>query len=91
MEDPPAFTPGKVRALGEETKAASREILVRLVKAKFDSSLIGIKSWTSDLIHVSPCSLLHDDFKTPFAWLCKSKGAPLLQLKKQLVLGTTFQ
>lgn len=53
MEDPPAFTAGKVRALGEETKASSREILVMLVKAKFDSFLIGIQSWTSDLTHIT--------------------------------------
>lgn len=47
MEDPPAFTPGKVRAFGQETKAASGEVLVMLVKAIFDSSPIGIQSWTS--------------------------------------------
>jgi hypothetical protein len=47
MEDPSAFTPGKVREFGEETKAASRGVLDRLVNAKFGNSLIGIESWTS--------------------------------------------
>jgi hypothetical protein len=36
MEDPSTFTAVKERALSEKTKAASTEVLVRLVNAKSD-------------------------------------------------------
>jgi hypothetical protein len=76
VDDSPAFTPGKVIALGEETKAASGEVLVMLVNAKFGSFPIGIESWTSRSF-----VRLHTYHVAPFAWFCKSSGGSLLANK----------
>jgi hypothetical protein len=66
MEDPSAFTAVKERALSEKTKAASREILVRLVNAKSGNSFKGIQFWTSRPFFKPQTlskSLFHNNFK----------------------------